>query len=269
MLKWLQDKGLKANKEKCDFFRDRVQFFWHEIDREGLNKTQRIEAVVSAPRAVNVSQLHSFLGLVNYYNRFLPNVSIVLHPLHQLLGESREWQWSERCELAFTEAKGMITSEQVLMRYDPALPVRLACDASPTGIGAVLSPVNPCGSERPVAFASWSLTKTEHKYAQIDEEALSMMWGGGGNGSMFFPLWEAVYAHYKPLPLAAIFHPEKGVPGIFLLWNHDFFYKEKYVCLVPVFNSSILQDLWQYYILKKVWHILFFLRLSFTSLQPG
>ena len=180
MLKWLQDKGLKANKEKCDFFRDRVQFFWHEIDREGLNKTQRIEAVVSAPRAVNVSQLHSFLGLVNYYNRFLPNVSIVLHPLHQLLGESREWQWSERCELAFTEAKGMITSEQVLMRYDPALPVRLACDASPTGIGAVLSPVNPCGSERPVAFASWSLTKTEHKYAQIDEEALSMMWGGGG-----------------------------------------------------------------------------------------
>ena len=180
MLKWLQDKGLKANKEKCDFFRDRVQFFWHEIDREGLNKTQRIEAVVSAPRAVNVSQLHSFLGLVNYYNRFLPNVSIVLHPLHQLLGESREWQWSERCELAFTEAKGMITSEQVLMRYDPALPVRLACDASPTGIGAVLSPVNPCGSERPVAFASWSLTKKEHKYAQIDEEALSMMWGGGG-----------------------------------------------------------------------------------------
>ena len=180
MLKWLQDKGLKANKEKCDFFRDRVQFFWHEIDREGLNKTQRIEAVVSAPRAVNVSQLHSFLGLVNYYNRFLPNVSIVLHPLHQFLGESREWQWSERCELAFTEAKGMITSEQVLMRYDPSLPVRLACDASPTGISAVLSPVNPCGSERPVAFASWSLTKTEHKYAQIDEEALSMMWGGGG-----------------------------------------------------------------------------------------
>ena len=142
--------------------------FSSEIDREGLNKTQRIEAVVSAPRAVNVSQLHSFLGLVNYYNRFLPNVSIVLHPLHQLLGESREWQWSERCELAFTEAKGMITSEQVLMRYDPALPVRLACDASPTGIGALLSPVNPCGSERPVAFASWSLTKTEHKYAQID-----------------------------------------------------------------------------------------------------
>ena len=183
MLKRLWDEGLKANKEKCDFFRDRVQFCGHEIYREGLHKPQRIEAVVSAPRAENVSQLHSFLGLVNYYNCFLPNVSIVLHPLHQLLGQNREWQRSEQCELAFTEAKGIITSEQVLMCYDPALPVWLACDASPTGIGAVLSPVKPCGSERPVAFASWSLTKTEHKYAQIDKEALSIMWGW--NGSMY------------------------------------------------------------------------------------
>ena len=71
----------------------------------------------------------------------------------------------------------MITSEQGLRHFDPALPVRLACDASPTGIGAVLSPVMPDGSERPVAFASRSLTKTECKYAQIDKEALSNVWG--------------------------------------------------------------------------------------------
>ena len=69
----------------------------------------------------------------------------------------------------------MITSEQVHTHYDPALPVRLACDASPTGIGAVLSQVMPDGSERPVAFASQSLTKTELKYAQIDKEALSIV----------------------------------------------------------------------------------------------
>ena len=71
----------------------------------------------------------------------------------------------------------MITSEQVLTHYDPVLPVRLACDASPTGIGAVLSHLMPDGSERPVAFASRSLTKTEPKYAQIDKEALSIVWG--------------------------------------------------------------------------------------------
>ena len=69
----------------------------------------------------------------------------------------------------------MITSEQVLTHYDPALPVRLACDASSTGISAVLSHVMPDGSERPVAFASQSLTKTECKYAHIDREALSIV----------------------------------------------------------------------------------------------
>jgi len=83
------------------------------------------------PRPENVSQLRSFLGLVNYYNCFLPNASTVLHPLHQLLEQNSEWQWTEQCEQAFTEAKHMITFEQVLTHYDPALPVRLACDASP------------------------------------------------------------------------------------------------------------------------------------------
>ena len=200
MLKRLQDAGLKGNKEKCEFFRDRVQFCGHEIDREGLHKTQeKIEAVVSAPRPENVSQLRSFLGLVNYYNRFLPNASTVLHPLHQLLEQNSEWQWTEQCEQAFTEAKRMITSEQVLTHYDLALPVRLACDASPTGIGAVLSHVMPDGSERPVAFASRS-------YAQIDKEALSIVWGVKRFHVYLYGGRFTLITDHKPL--TAIFHPE-------------------------------------------------------------
>ena len=83
-------------------------------------------------------QLRSFLGIVNYHNRFLPNASTLLHLSHQLSEQDSEWQWTEQCEQVFTEAKRMITSEQVLTHFDPALLVRLACDASPTGIGAVL-----------------------------------------------------------------------------------------------------------------------------------
>lgn len=114
VLKRLQDAGLKANKEKCVFFKDRVKFCGHEIDKYGLHKTQeKIEAVVNAPRPENVSQLRSFLGLVNYYNCFLPNASSVLHPLHQLLEQNSKWQWTEQCEQAFTEAKRIITSTQL------------------------------------------------------------------------------------------------------------------------------------------------------------
>ena len=213
VLKRLQDAGLKANKEKCVFFKDRVQFCGHEIDKEGLHKTQeKIEAVVNAPRPENVSQLRSFLGLVNYYNRFLPNASSVLQPLHQLLEQNSKWQWTEQCEQAFTEAKRLITSEQLLTHYDQGLPVRLACDASPTGIGAVLSHVMLDGSERPVAFASRSLTKTERRYAQIDKEALSIVWGVKRFHVYLFGRQFTLLTDHKPL--TSTFHPEKEVPAM-------------------------------------------------------
>ena len=78
VLKRLQDAGLKANKEEWEFFRARVQFCGHEIDREGLHKTQeKIKAVVSMPRPENVSQLRTFLGLVNYYNQL--GLHVMLH----------------------------------------------------------------------------------------------------------------------------------------------------------------------------------------------
>ena len=73
----------------------------------------------------------------------------------------------------------MLTLEQVLTHYDPALPVKLACDASPTSIGAILSHVMPDGSERSVAFVSRVLNKTERRYVPIDKEALSIVWGRG------------------------------------------------------------------------------------------
>ena len=92
------------------------------------------------------------------------------------------------------------------------LPVRLACDASPTGIGAVLSHVMPDGSERPVAFASRSLTKAKRKYAQIDKEALSILWGVKRFHVYLYGRGFTLITDHKPL--TAIFHSEKGVPAM-------------------------------------------------------
>ena len=124
--------------------------------------------MLKAPRPEDVSQLRSFLGFVNYYHRFLPNLATALHSLNQLLQTGRKWEWTRDCERAFKEAKTLVTSPTVLTHYNPSLPVKLACDASPYGIGAVMSHVMDDGSERPIAFASRSLTKAEKNYAQID-----------------------------------------------------------------------------------------------------
>ena len=80
VLKRLQANGLRANREKCEFFQTKITYCGHEVHRRGLHKTQeKIHAVGNAPRPENVQQLRSFLGLVNYYHKFLPNLATTLN----------------------------------------------------------------------------------------------------------------------------------------------------------------------------------------------
>lgn len=89
-----------------------------------------MRAIVDAPQPTDVSQLRSFLGIVNYYNRFLPNLSSRLAPLHNLLRKDERWRWTQDCQEAFQGVKEMITSDVVLTHFDPEVPISLACDAS-------------------------------------------------------------------------------------------------------------------------------------------
>ena len=213
VLRRLQLHGLRANNAKCEFFKEKIIYCGHDIDKDVLHKSaEKVEAVLNAPRPNDVAEVRSFLGLINYYHRFLPNLSTVVHPLTQLSEKNHKWKWTEQCEIAFHKVKEMITSEQVLTQYDPSLPLRLACDASPVGIGAVLSHVIHDGTERPRAFASRTLTKTEQKYAQIDKEALSIIWGVKKFHMYLFGHSFTLYTDHQPL--TSIFHPRKSIPVV-------------------------------------------------------
>ncbi len=96
------------------------------------------------------------LGLLNYYGKFIPNLSTMVHPLNTLLQANREWIWSRP---SFQQAKDTLISARVLTHYDPSLPINLAADASSYGIGAVISHVFSDGTEKP--FASRSLSSSE------------------------------------------------------------------------------------------------------------
>ena len=211
VLQRLQRYGLRANVEKCNIFKEKVEFCGHVIDAEGLHKTtEKVRAIVEAKTPENVSELRAFLGLVNYYGKFLPNLATVLRPLYMLLEKDRKWTWTPECGKAFNRVKELMQSDNVLVHYDPSLPLRLSCDASPYGLGAVLSHVYPSGEEKPIAFGSRSLNSAERNYSQIDKEALGIVWG-----IKHFQIY--LYGRHFSLvtdhqPLVSIFNPSKGIP---------------------------------------------------------
>ena len=99
----------------------------------------KIEAIVKAPPFANVQQLRSFLGMINYYGKLIPNFSTLLHPLNSLLQSNKKWCWSTEYSKAFQNVKNQLTSACILTHYNPNLPIILAADASVYGVGAVIS----------------------------------------------------------------------------------------------------------------------------------
>ncbi|KAM7289935.1 uncharacterized protein ISCGN_030063 [Ixodes scapularis] len=151
----LQDAGLKLRLDKCLFLTPSVEYLGHIISQAGLAPAPRkIEAVLKAPKPKSKKELQSYLGLVNFYRRFLPNLSTHLEPLHRLLRDGQQWAWKKEQDLAFQHSKELVVKAPVLVHFDPSKPVVLTVDASPYGVGAVLSHRGQDGQERPVAFAS-------------------------------------------------------------------------------------------------------------------
>ncbi len=110
----LAEAGMKLKKEKCSCMMTEVEYLGHKISRDGIQPTmKKVSAITNAPTPRNVSQLKAFLGLINYYGKFLPNLPIVLHPLYWLLGKSIHWRWNKEEEVAFNTATNMLESPKV------------------------------------------------------------------------------------------------------------------------------------------------------------
>jgi hypothetical protein len=178
VLRQLEKYGLCVRKRKCTFFQESVQYLGYTIDSEGFRPVQeKVEAIVSAKEPESIEQLQSFLGMVNYYGKFIPKLSTITAPLNRLRQKGIPWRWAEKEKAAYAALKKQLSSAKVLVHYDPALSLKLDCDASAVGIGAVLSHVMRNGEEKPIAYASRSLNKAERNYSQIEREALSIVWG--------------------------------------------------------------------------------------------
>ena len=209
----LEKHGVRVKLSKCHFFQSSVVYLGHRIDKEGLHPTdEKVAAITRAPAPTNVTELKSFLGLLTYYSRFLENPSTTLKPLHNLLKNEVKWVWTAECAKAFEGAKQLLKQNTVLVHYNTRMPLKIACDASPYGVGAVISHVMENGEERPVAFAPRTLNEAEKNYAQIEKEALAIIFGVKKFHKYLYGRKFTLLTDHKPL--LAILGPKTAVPTL-------------------------------------------------------
>lgn len=208
----LEQYGLRLKKDKCVFLVNEVQYLGYVISREGIKTDPRkIEAITKIPRPSNTTEVRSFLGMVNFYSKFVNNMSARLVPLYNLLKRGVNWYWSKECERAFIEIKNILTSADVLAHYDPSKPLTLTCDASARGVGGVLTqPAADGRGERPVAYVSRTLNDAEKNYSQIHKEALAIIFCVQKYHQYLYGRKFQLRTDHKPL--VSIFGPHKGIP---------------------------------------------------------
>jgi len=121
VLQRMETAGLRL-KSKCKFLVPSVTYLGHQIDAQGLHPvSDKVKAIQEAPEPRNVSALKSYLGLLSYYSRFLPNMSSTLAPLYKLLKKKEPWCWSSTEREAFRDSKRLLLSSRVLVHFNPEL----------------------------------------------------------------------------------------------------------------------------------------------------
>ena len=211
VLEQIEQAGLRLNRSKCFFLQPRLEYLGHVIDEAGRHPTEdKIRAIKEAPAPTNITELRSFLGMITYYSKFLPNMSTKLTPLYALLAKKKRWSWHTKEEAAFQLAKQALHSDAVLVHFDSSKPLILACDASQYGIGAVLSHVFEDGREKPIAYTSRTLNPAEKRYSQLEKEGLAIVSGIKKFHNFLYGRHFIIESDHRPLSF--LFNEAKGIP---------------------------------------------------------
>lgn len=211
VLRRLAEAGLTVNLSKCFFFQDEVTYCGYRISKEGVQPLkENVEAVQKAPEPKNVSELRSYLGMLNYYQSYLPGLASKSEPLHELLRKGNTWKWGQVQTGAFEVTKKMLSEAPLLVHFNPALEILVHADASPYGLGAVLSHIMEDGSERPVCYASRTLSVAERNYGHVEKEGLALVFAVKKFHHYLFGHKFKMVTDHKPL--LGLFSEHKGLP---------------------------------------------------------
>jgi len=173
VLKRLEENNLFVKPEKCKWKVREVEFLGVVISPKGMEmQKKKVERVLNWPAPRNIKEVQKFLGLANYYRRFIKNFARIAALLHVLVRKEQKWKWEKEQEEVFKRLKTVFTTEPILAILDIDREMRVEADASDYATEEVLSTKCEDRKWRPVAFISKSLNAMEQNYEIYDKEML-------------------------------------------------------------------------------------------------
>ena len=177
----LQEYGLRVKASKCLFGVPKLEFLSYEISQEGIRpSSKKVLAINDFPAPKSLKQLQRFIGMVNYYHRFIPNLARKLSPLYSHLAmlqrngrKSKDFSWSSILQDAFEEVKQSLIDATLLNFPSKNAKLSLTCDASNTDVGSVLQQLEG-DLWKPLAFFSRKFNSAQSKYSAFDRELLAI-----------------------------------------------------------------------------------------------
>ena len=177
VLRRIENSGLKLNQDKCRFNKFKGAFFGHTISAEGIRPDpEKVTAITKLEAPKNVTELKRIRGMINYLGRFTKDLSIAMKPMTDLLKKHVQWNWTDHKKKASETVKKIISNLPSLSFYNTERPTVVSVDSSSYGLGSVLQQQDKNDDLQPIAFASRSLTSSEQKYSQIENELLASVW---------------------------------------------------------------------------------------------
>ena len=173
----LKAANVKLNPKKCCFAKQKVEYLGHVVTPDGVKPNpEKIRVVRDFPIPRNLKELRNFMGLANYYRRFVKGFAHIASPLNALTKKGVKFVWTESCADAFDKLKRALVSAPILAYPNFKEEFLLFVDASSTGIGFTLAQKQD-GKEVVIAYNGRGLNPAEKNYSTTEREALALVEG--------------------------------------------------------------------------------------------
>ena len=204
VLQRASDFGITLNREKCQFGVNELEFYGYKFTSNGLKPTpEKVRAVKECTPPRTREEVRSFLGMIGYLSKFIPQYAILTAPLRRLTGQDVVFTWGHEEDQAFRKLKDSITNDDTMAYFDPKKPIVVRTEASfHEGLSAGLFQRTSKGLQ-PVHYISRSMTSAEQRYSQTEKDALAVKWAKN-RFSMYLlgaPKFKIITSHKPLIPM--------------------------------------------------------------------